>query len=386
MGSDRRKIMKTKQIKSFRSAFFVAVTLILGVAGLALAADGTAKPDWFFNDIVDMTFVKQHVQVPMAENIMLIDARPKRGKYDSGHIPMAVSIPDMEFDENIGKLPQNKEALLIYYCEGVECKLSHNSARKAVKLGYTNVKVYAEGFPGWMKEQGHYASVSAEFVKKQMDAGSDMLLVDSRPKRAKFDKGHIPGAVCIPDSEFEQMTGQLPQDKNKLLVFYCEGYQCKLSHKSAQRAIALGFANVKVHSGGYPEWIEKFGDTGTGDVKKTASKLKSGKEEGSIDIPAFEKIVKENPESIFLVDVRDADEFAKGSLKTAVNIPVDQLKKRITELPTDKPIVFVCGTGARSGESFYMVQDLRPEMKSVYYVEAGMTFKKDGSFEIAKPK
>jgi len=33
-----------------------------------------------------------------------------------------------------------------------------------------------------------------------------------------------------------------------------------------------------------------------------------------------------------------------------------------------------------------MVQDNRPEMKNVYYVEAGMTFNKDGSFEIAKPK
>lgn len=377
--------MKIKHIKLFLAAVFMVIILISG-AGLSQAAESIAKPDWFFNDLVDMAFVKQHAQVPMAENVMLIDARPKRAKYDSGHIPMAVSIPDMEFDEQVGKLPKNKDSLLIYYCEGVECKLSHNSAKKAVKLGYTNVKVYAEGFPGWMKEPGHYASVSAEFVKKQMDGGTDMLLVDSRPKRAKFDKGHIPGAVSIPDSEFEQMTGQLPQDKNKLLIFYCEGYQCKLSHKSAQRAIALGFTNVKVHSGGYPEWIEKFGDAGSGDVKKIVIKPKSGKEEGSIDIPEFEKIVKENPESIFMVDVRDADEFAKGSLKTAVNIPVDQLKKRIAELPADKPIVFICGTGARSGESFYMVQDLRPEMKNVYYVEAGMTFKKDGSFEIAKPK
>jgi len=377
--------MNIQHTQKILAAIFMVFTLIYG-AGFCEAAEIAAKPDWFFNDIVDLAFVKQHVQVPMAENVMLIDARPKRAKYDSGHIPMAVSIPDMEFDENVGKLPKNKETLLIYYCEGVECKLSHNSAKKAVKLGYTNVRVYAEGFPGWVKEPGHYASVSAEFVKKQMDGGTDMLLVDSRPKRTKFDKGHIPGALSIPDSEFEQMTGQLPQDKNKLLVFYCEGYQCKLSHKSAQRAIALGFTNVKVFSGGYPEWIEKYGDAGIGDVKKTASKLKSGKEEGSIDIPAFEKIVKENPESIFLVDVRDADEFAKGSLKTAVNIPVDQLKKRIAELPSDKPIVFICGTGARSGESFYMVQDLRPEMKSVYYVEAGMTFKKDGSFEIAKPK
>jgi rhodanese-related sulfurtransferase len=54
-------------------------------------------------------------------------------------------------------------------------------------------------------------------------------------------------------------------------------------------------------------------------------------------------------------------------------------------LPMDKPIVFVCGTGARSGESFYMLQDLRPEMKNVYYLEGELTFKKDGSFEIKEP-
>jgi rhodanese-related sulfurtransferase len=378
--------MEIRHIKSVAAVFIVTAALVVGMTGHVLAADVTAKPEWFFNDIVDIAFVKQHVQIPMAENIMLIDSRPKRAKYDLGHIPMAISIPDMEFDENVGKLPQNKESLLIFYCEGPECKLSHNSAKKAVKLGYKNVKVYADGFPGWMKEQGHYPSVSGEYVKKQMDSGSDMMLVDSRPKKTKFDKGHIPGAVSIPDSEFEQMTGQLPQDKNKLIIFYCEGYQCKLSHKSAQRAMALGYANVKVYSAGYPEWVEKFGDSGTGGAKKAAAKLKSGKEEGSIDIAEFEKVMKESPESIFLVDVRDADEYAKGSPKTAVNIPVDQLKKRIAELPADKPVVFICGTGARSGESFYMVQDVRPEMKNVYYVEAGMTFKKDGSFEIAKPK
>jgi rhodanese-related sulfurtransferase len=366
-------------MKIIKMILFAAV--IFGIAGFAAAADSAAKPEWFFTDIVDAEFVKQHVQVPMADNIMLIDSRPKRAKYDLGHIPMAISIPDMEFDENTGKLPNNKEALLIFYCEGPECKLSHNSAKKAVKLGYANVKVYADGYPGWMKEAGHYPSVSSEYVKKQIDSGTDMLLVDSRPKKTKFDKGHIQGAVSMPDSEFEQMTNLLPQNKNKLLVFYCEGFQCKLSHKSAQRAIALGHTNVKVYSAGYPEWVEKFGA-----AEKTAAKLKNGKEEGSIDIAEFEKIMKDNPGSIFLVDVRDADEYGKGSPKTAVNIPVDQLKKRIAELPSDKPVVFICGTGARSGESFFMVQDVRPEMKNVYYVEAGMNLKKDGSFEITKPK
>jgi len=113
--------------------------------------------------------------------------------------------------------------------------------------------------------------------------------------------------------------------------------------------------------------------------------LKAGKEEGSIDTDTFIKIVKNNPESIMLIDVRDADEFKLGSFKTAINIPVDNLEAKIETLPADKPIVFVCGTGARSGESYYMVQDVRPALKNVYYLEGTLTFQKDGSFEIKDP-
>ena len=85
-----------------------------------------------------------------------------------------------------------------------------------------------------------------------------------------------------------------------------------------------------------------------------------------------------------LIDVRDPDEFADGHFKNAVNIPVDDLEKKVATLPADKPIVFVCSTGARSGESFYMLMDLRPELKKVYYLEAEIAFKKDGSYTIKK--
>ena len=84
------------------------------------------------------------------------------------------------------------------------------------------------------------------------------------------------------------------------------------------------------------------------------------------------------------MDVRDPDEFDTGHFKTAVNIPVDQLEKKVNSLPTDKPIVFVCATGARSGESFYMLQDMKPNLKKVYYLEAEVEYSKDGSYKIQK--
>jgi len=51
-----------------------------------------------------------------------------------------------------------------------------------------------------------------------------MVIVDSRPKRPKYDKGHIPTAISLPDSKFDKMKGDLPQDKSIPLIFYCGGY------------------------------------------------------------------------------------------------------------------------------------------------------------------
>ena len=141
----------------------------------------------------------------------------------------------------------------------------------------------------------------------------------------------------------------------------------------------MGYSNVKVFAAGYPAWKKAYG------AAPAAVAVKVGSAEGSIDIATFEKIIKENPQSIMLIDVRDPDEYAAGSFKAAVNIPTDELEKKIPTLPANKPIVFVCNTGARSGEAFYMVQDIRPEMKKVYYLEAETIYNKDGSVQITKP-
>ena len=110
-----------------KSLFTVSLTLCLTlVLGLGYAtttlASGSAttegQPDWFFHSIVDVNFVMEQVKVPMPEDVVIIDARPKRAKYDKGHIPMAISIPDTQFDKMTDMLPADKNALLIFYCGG----------------------------------------------------------------------------------------------------------------------------------------------------------------------------------------------------------------------------------------------------------------------------
>ncbi|MDO5489808.1 MAG: FAD-dependent oxidoreductase [Bacteroidaceae bacterium] len=50
---------------------------------------------------------------------------------------------------------------------------------------------------------------------------------------------------------------------------------------------------------------------------------------------------------VTLVDVRTADEASLGSLPGAINIPLDDLRARMNEIPTDRPVYLFCGVGLR---------------------------------------
>jgi len=353
------------------------LSLVLTLAFVATAQ--AANPDYFYKHLVDINYVKPLVKVPNPEGVKLIDSRPYLAKYVGGYIPTAISLPDSDFDKKTDLLPKDKNTTLVFYCEGPECRLSHNSARKAEKLGYKNVKVFPGGYPEWVAT-GNVPAIGVEAVRDLLTKGETFLLVDSRPL-VKFLEGSIPSAVSIPDSIFDKKTGLLPADKATQLVFFCGGYECPLSHSSAKKAKALGYANVKVCEAGEPAWVKLYGASGAASLK-----VQAGGVEGSINVEQLRKILAEKPESITLIDVREADEFAAGHLKGAVNMPVNELEKKIKDMKFEKPVVFVCATGSRSGEAYYMTRDQRKDVKDVYYLEATTKCTKDGNCEIIDNK
>ena len=53
------------------------------------------------------------------------------------------------------------------------------------------------------------------------------------------------------------------------------------------------------------------------------------------------------PDSSLLFDVRTEQEFAKGHIPGAINLPIDHLRFRLSEIPRDRPIVAYCQVGQR---------------------------------------
>lgn len=72
----------------------------------------------------------------------------------------------------------------------------------------------------------------------------------------------------------------------------------------------------------------------------------------------------------FVLDVRQPDEFRGGHLYGATLIPLDQLAKRMHELPKDREILCVCRSGARSGMA---ARQLHSAGFEVINLQGGMT-------------
>jgi len=384
--------MRTRHLALIGTLIVAAAGLIVAVPALPAAAQTAVQPkEGWFSVLTTFDKVRAEATIPPKKGVVIVDSRPTARQYDPGHIPGAINIPDSAFEKSVDKLPADKATKLIFYCGGVDCMLSHDSAKKAKALGYGAIEVYADGMPDW-KAKGGSVAVSGAYIKKLMDEKQPYTLIDARPKRVT-DKGVIPTALAISDTDFDKNVDKLPADKAALVIYYCGGLECVLSDASADKARKLGWTNVVTYPEGYPEWEKLFGPGPAAAAPATTAPaaapakaaLVPGKEKGSVTVASFEAAWKADPASILLVDVRNPNEFASGTIKGAVNVPMNELEKKLGTFPKDKPIVFICGTGARSGEAYDTAKLYAADLQTSF-LDATIKFAGDGTAAITEKK
>ena len=97
----------------------------------------------------------------------------------------------------------------------------------------------------------------------------------------------------------------------------------------------------------------------------------SGEAYNEIDSAKTIELVNETKETL-VIDVRDADAYAKGHLANAINIPFDEFEGKISDLEgyKDQTIVLICNTGNKSSKAGKMLVD--KGFTKVYNAEDGM--------------
>ena len=88
-----------------------------------------------------------------AGTLTLIDALPE-SYYAQAHLPGALNLVADEVDTRAPALLPDRAAAIVTYCSNPACQNSAQVAAKLTRLGYTDVRKYAEGIQDWV-EAGH---------------------------------------------------------------------------------------------------------------------------------------------------------------------------------------------------------------------------------------
>lgn len=314
---------------------------------------------------------------PEKGKYFLYDSRPLP-RFQEGSIPTAVNLPFPAFDKLAEKLlPQDKKAMIIFYCAGVTCNMSPGSADKAKKLGYTNIKVYKDGMPAWQEK--NYGVLSTQFLKEAWIAKDiPCVLLDARTEK-EAEKGFIAGAVTFPAKQAAALAKKLDVKKNAPIMVYDQkgGKDAETAAKSLLKA---GFKRVVVLTGGFDAWQAGKYDVASGKLAAKATYIPKPRP-GEINIDEFKKYAAELPGNVMIIDARTVAESNAGMLKTAKNIPAEELKDRQAEIPKDKLIVFYCNTGVIAEVAYNSLKGLG--YTNVKFANAKVTFAKDGSYTIS---
>lgn len=81
-------------------------------------------------------------------------------------------------------------------------------------------------------------------------------------------------------------------------------------------------------------------------------------------------VIKVNEKNAQLVDVRTSDEFSKGTLAGAVNIPVADLISKVNSLDKNRPVILICQNGRRAQQA---LKNLKGKgFSELYTLEGGI--------------
>jgi hydroxyacylglutathione hydrolase len=183
-------------------------------------------------------------------------------------------------------------------------------------FGY-DVELNKQGAPAYAKSIADVTHLNADSL---LDAAT--LIVDTRPKDI-FNKGHVKNAINLQlQGKFETWLGAVVEPREPFYLIAADNEKLELALSRAAKI-------------GYEQQIK-------GALLSPISAIEVSIE---LDLEDF----KANLNSYTIVDARNWNEINAGLLfANSLTIPLPELRKRLNEIPTDKPIVVHCAAGYRS--------------------------------------
>ena len=312
------------------------------------------------NEITATRVSPQQARVMLRDGgeMALLDVREEGVFSEQGHPFFANSVPLSRLELMIRDLvPRPRTRIVVY--DGGDENLADRAAAKLTRMGYRDVAVMAGGAQGWAAAgyelftginvpskafgelvEHRYGTphIPAAELKRRLDAGENVLIVDSRPI-GEFRNMSIPGAFDCPGAELVYRVPDRVPSPDTLVVVNCAGRTRSII--GAQSLCNAGLPNpvVALENGtmgwelaglelarGREEALPAPSPEGLRRAQALADKVAERFAIRRIDDATLARFHSEADErTLYLFDVRSPEEYVAGHLAGARSAPGGQL-------------------------------------------------------------
>ncbi|MGY1917729.1 cystathionine beta-lyase [Pseudomonas tolaasii] len=290
------------------------------------------------------------------QEIAVFDVR-EHGQYGEAHLFHGVNLPYSRLELEVRRLAPNPQVRLVIYDQD-DGEVAARAAERLHTLGYSLVHVLEGGADGWqaaglqlfagvhvpskafgelVEEASHTPHITARQLAEWQARGEPHVLLDGRPFD-EYRKMTIPGSICCPNGELGYRVHDLVPDDRTPIVVNCAGRTRSII--GAQTLINLGLKNpiYALENGTQGWYLEDFklehGSTrryteqvSTDLAEQRLAARQLAERAGVVNVSADQvrQWAGDAQRSLFLCDVRTAEEFALGTLPGAQHTPGGQL-------------------------------------------------------------
>ena len=293
--------------------------------------------------------------------LALLDVR-EDGEFGEGHILYANPCAYSHLEARVTERAPRKTTRIVLVDGGNA--IAEKASTRLSEIGYSNITILNGGISGWVevgytlfkgvnvpcKAFGemveHHTKtphISPQELKAIQKDGKRHVILDGRTPK-EFNRMSIPGGISVPNAELVYRVHDLAPDPETTIVINCAGRTRSII--GAQTLINAGVPNpVVALEGGTMGWTlagfdlengatrkyDELSEEGKKTAKQRADKIKKDLHIKAVSFETLKCWQGDSERTLFLLDVRSAEEFADGHLPGSTHAPGGQLVQACDE-------------------------------------------------------
>lgn len=324
---------------------------------IATPSEPTSDVVHRLNSIATVTPGQLHYEALDGAELAIVDVREKEA-YVSGHISIAVELPLSELELRISSLLPRKTIRVVITDED-EGTFATTAAQRLLDIGYSDVRILKGGLAAWsdagfelitgeyslskalgefVERHYHTPKITATDLQAKIAAGEELVILDTRTIE-EYEHIALPGGIAAPGAELLYRAFDNVPSPNTPVVVNCAGRTRAIIGAQALRN--AGFPNPVVSlENGTGAWLlaglEPVSGASAHANRPSADGLEKARTAGekvaarfsvpTLDADGLAAFYKDAAKhTLYVFDVRTAEEFEHGHIPRAVSAPGGQL-------------------------------------------------------------